>query len=168
MNNTDKSIQQLQKNLPMLRKLYGWTMEQLGDRIGVTKQTISNLERGNPKMTKIQYIAIRSIFEAEAHDRSEEERANLLGILSVVCDDNPEVTDEQREKTIEMSNVVAGAAASGVAITAATSLLTSSLSSLGIIAAAPVAGPILGGVTVGAWISRMLKAKKESENKEKQ
>jgi len=53
MTNTDYSISSLQKYLPMLRKLYGWTMEQLGDRIGVTKQTISNLEHDNPKMTKV-------------------------------------------------------------------------------------------------------------------
>ena len=71
MTNSDYSITSLQKYLPMLRKLYGWTMEQLGDRIGVTKQTISNLERGNPKMTKLQYIAIRSVFELEANERSE-------------------------------------------------------------------------------------------------
>lgn len=166
MTNSDNSTQQLQKNLPMLRKLYGWTMEQLADRIGVTKQTVSNLEHGSPKMTQIQYIAIRSIFEAEANNRDEDERLNLLRILSLICDDNPEITDEQREKTLEMSNVIAGAAASGVAVTAG--VLTSSLSSLGIVAAIPAVGPILGSVTVGAWISRMLKAKKESENKEKQ
>ena len=65
MASYDYSITSLQSHLSMLRKLYGWTMEQFGDRIGVTKQTVSNLERGKPKMTKLQYIAIRSVFESE-------------------------------------------------------------------------------------------------------
>ena len=72
-----------------------YVMEQLGDRIGVTKQTISNLERGNPKMTKLQYIAIRSVFESEANERPGEEKENLLKILNLVCDDDENISDEQ-------------------------------------------------------------------------
>lgn len=36
-------IERLQNALTPLRKLRGWTMQDLGDRIGVTKQTISNV-----------------------------------------------------------------------------------------------------------------------------
>ena len=77
MASYDYSITSLQSHLSMLRKLYGWTMEQFGDRIGVTKQTVSNLERGKPKMTKLQYIAIRSVFESEAKERDGEEKEIL-------------------------------------------------------------------------------------------
>ena len=35
MASYDYSITSLQSHLSMLRKLYGWTMEQFGDRIGV-------------------------------------------------------------------------------------------------------------------------------------
>ena len=41
----------LQKNLSAVRKIAGWTSEQLGEKIGVTKQTISNLENEKTKMT---------------------------------------------------------------------------------------------------------------------
>lgn len=50
----DKKIEQinlLQINLQTIRKLAGWTIEELGDRIGVTKQMISNLENMKTKMS---------------------------------------------------------------------------------------------------------------------
>ena len=33
----------MQKYLPILRKINGWTTEDLGKRVGVTKQTIDNV-----------------------------------------------------------------------------------------------------------------------------
>ena len=39
-----KQINRLQKNLSSIRKIAGWTAEVLGNKIGVTKQTISNLD----------------------------------------------------------------------------------------------------------------------------
>ena len=80
-------------------------MEQFGDRIGVTKQTVSNLERGKPKMTKLQYIAIRSVFESEAKERDGEEKEILLKILDLVCDPDPDVSEVQRSEAL---NTAAG------------------------------------------------------------
>lgn len=64
-HNTLKEINNLQDNLQTIRKVAGWTAEELGDRIGVTKQTISNLENKNTQMTKTQYIALRAIIDYE-------------------------------------------------------------------------------------------------------
>ena len=61
----------LQKNLSAVRKIAGWTSEQLGEKIGVTKQTISNLENEKTKMTLTQYIAIRSIIDYEIQTNKE-------------------------------------------------------------------------------------------------
>ena len=44
-------IKRLQQNLLAIRKFAGWTTENLGEQIGVTKQTISNLENGKTEMT---------------------------------------------------------------------------------------------------------------------
>ena len=43
-------IKKLQQNLSPIRKIAGWTAEVLGDKIGVTKQTISNLENKKTPM----------------------------------------------------------------------------------------------------------------------
>ena len=50
--------EKLQKYLPLIRNAAGWTAEELGNKIGVTKQTISNLENQKTKMSKTQYLEI--------------------------------------------------------------------------------------------------------------
>lgn len=67
----EKQVDNLQSNLSAIRKVAGWTAEQLGDKIGVTKQTISNLENNRTKMTITQYIAIRSILDYEISNNQE-------------------------------------------------------------------------------------------------
>ena len=66
-----KQINRLQKNLSSIRKIAGWTAEVLGNKIGVTKQTISNLENKKTPMNFTQYIAIRSGLDAEIEQNKE-------------------------------------------------------------------------------------------------
>ena len=61
--NTEMQI--MQENLCDLRKIAGWTAEALANKMGVTKQTVSNIETQKVKISRIQYIAIRAIFECE-------------------------------------------------------------------------------------------------------
>ena len=53
------------KNLLLIRRAVGWTAEEFGEKIGVTRQTINNIESGRNKLTKTQYIAMRSVLDAE-------------------------------------------------------------------------------------------------------
>ena len=52
-------IENIGPNVARLRKMKGLTQQQLADKIGTKKQTISNLERGAsyPKMTTLDLIA---------------------------------------------------------------------------------------------------------------
>ena len=50
---SDKDIIKLQNNLLLIRNAGGWTAETFGDKLGVTKQTISNLENKKTEMTKV-------------------------------------------------------------------------------------------------------------------
>lgn len=77
MNKEQATIRRLQENLFILRKICGWTTQELGDRIGLTKQTISNLENGKSIMSKLQYIGLRTIFQNEV-DASNAPYAELL------------------------------------------------------------------------------------------
>ena len=56
-------IEKLQKNLQAIRQAGGWTAEEFGNMIGVTKQTVRNLENHVTDMTKTQYIATRTVLE---------------------------------------------------------------------------------------------------------
>lgn len=53
----------LQENLANIRKIAGWTAEDLGEMLGVSKQNISNLENCNIKLSQAQYIAIRHLLD---------------------------------------------------------------------------------------------------------
>ncbi len=150
----EKEIAELQNNLEMLRKLFGWTAEQLGNRLGVTKQTVLNLEHGKPVMSKIQYIAIRSVMETEAKSREGEEKENLLKVLSLVFNEDKSVTDEDRENALKKARVVSAATAGGAGV-AAMGVLTGLLAPLGIV---PVAAAGVGG-----WVAGMLNKSKQAE-----
>ncbi len=166
MTTEEREIAELQSNLEMLRKLFGWTAEQLGNRLGVTKQTILNLEHGKPVMSKIQYIAIRSVMETEAMIREGEERENLLKVLNLVFNEDKTVTEEQREKALDAAKVISTATAAGAGTAATMSVLAGSLGALGIgvIAINPA---LVAAVGVGGWIATMLNKAKQAD-KQKQ
>lgn len=84
----ERTRQILQDNLKSIREILNWTSADLGDLIGVTKQTISNLETKNSKLTKLHYIALRTVvdFEIEKLKSTDSDRAKraemLLEVLS--------------------------------------------------------------------------------------
>lgn len=168
MTTEEREIGELQKNLEMLRKLFGWTAEQVGNRLGVTKQTVLNLEHGKPVMSKIQYIAIRTVMETEAMSREGEEKENLLKVLSIVFNEDKSITKEQREKAIDAAKVVSTATAAGVGITAM-GVLTGSLTALGIgsVVVNPAIAAVAGVMGVGGWVAGMLNKTKRSEMQNK-
>lgn len=90
----EKTRQILQDNLKSIREILNWTSEDLGNLIGVTKQTISNLETKNSKLTKLHYIAIRTVvdFEIEKLKSTDYDRAEracmLLEVLSKAEEEN--------------------------------------------------------------------------------
>ena len=58
-------IGKFQENLGIIRKVAGWTTQELADELGVARQTVSNLETGKSPMTKLQYLALRTVFNTE-------------------------------------------------------------------------------------------------------
>ena len=90
----EKTRQILQDNLKSIREILNWTSADLGDLIGVTKHTISNLETKNSKLTKLHYIAIRTVvdFEIEKLKSTDSDRAEracmLLEVLSKAEEEN--------------------------------------------------------------------------------
>ena len=94
---TDRDIVNLQDNLYALRRLAGWTAEDLGDLIGVTKQTIRNLEKrhNGATMSKTQYIAIRTMLDYEIADNPD--NVALEQAVRILLD-SEEMPEEQYEK----------------------------------------------------------------------
>ena len=81
-------IQRMQDNLLLIRRAIGWTASEFGEQIGVTRQTINNIESGRNKLTKTQYIAMRSVIDAEIVKHPEE--TEMVKILLDMLIDHPE------------------------------------------------------------------------------
>lgn len=81
-----KVINRFVENFALIRKSIGWTAEELGDRIEVSRQTIMNIEK-EKKITTPIYMAIRTEFESEI-DMHPDETEMLKAALDALVD-NP-------------------------------------------------------------------------------
>lgn len=96
-------IERLQDNLLLIRRAAGWTAEEFGERIGVTRQTINNLEAKRNKLNKTQYIAMRAVLDAEMAASPED--TEILKCLLEVFIDNPEKYDSRDREAYGSSRI---------------------------------------------------------------
>lgn len=90
---TKKEISRLQDNLQLIRLAGGWSLSEFGDLLGVSKQTVSNLEtKGKSRMSKLQYIGIRVILEYEVHNSPDNEL--LAYVVNLVFSDKDPTKEE--------------------------------------------------------------------------
>ena len=107
-------IIRMQENLLLIRRSVGWTAEEFGDRIGVTRQTINNIEFGRNKLTKTQYIAMRSVLDAEMAQSPDD--TTMLRLLLDALIDHPEKYGEaERAEILAKANLMAPAILAGSA-----------------------------------------------------
>ena len=135
-----KQINRLQKNLSSIRKIAGWTAEVLGNKIGVTKQTISNLENKKTPMNFTQYIAIRSVLDAEIEQNKENKV--LPQVIAILLDSDNELDDDEYEEIQKSVETVSAVASGGIKGAALLSALT---------ALSPVVIGLLSSVKITDW-----------------
>lgn len=151
-----EKIERLQRNLAVIRKVAGWSAEELAEMLGVTRQTIVNLENSDTyNMTKLQYIAIRAIFEAEISNGQNNTLAQVIDIL-VDKDDIPEQVKGEVRNTVStatnnLGRRVGSAAGGAAAIAALIPIL------------APISGPILGTAMFAVEILNNSKKRRKSK-----
>ena len=140
----DKDIEKLQENLYVIRRLAGWSAEDLGERIGVTKQTIRNLEKKNndAKMSKTQYIAIRAVLDYELAENPD--NVALKQAIEILLD-SEDLSDDEKERVHVAVTAASGVAASGVSSKETAEIMLSLLQ-----------GTIPLIATGGSWIARIL------------
>ena len=135
-----KQINRLQENLSSIRKIAGWTAEVLGNKIGVTKQTISNLENNKTPMNFTQYIAIRSVLDAEIEQNKENKV--LPQVIAILLDSDDELDDDEYEEIQKSVETVSAVASGGIKGAALLSALT---------ALSPVVIGLLSSVKISDW-----------------
>lgn len=155
-------IERLQSVLLLVRRSVGWTAEEFGERIGVTRQTINNLENGRNKMTKTQYIAIRSVLDAEIV-KFPDETEMLRFILDSFVDHPEKYKAKEREEMLNKANILAPAILAGASTRKDVSKeWVATTKSIGVISGAMIAGLI--GIGLGAtseWLSKLMSDNKK-------
>lgn len=63
----EKCIKVLTKELPVLRKMNHLTQKDMGEMIGVSRQTITNIESGKSEMKWTHFLAIMFLFLLDNH-----------------------------------------------------------------------------------------------------
>lgn len=153
MNSQANDIKKLQDNLSTIRKIAGWTAQDLGRKIGVTKQTISNLENQKTEMTLTQYIAIRTVLDYEIeNNKPNEVLPQVVHILLDVPDD--EISVEDHKKITQAVTTLAAASAGGVGLAGLVSVSAGLLGGIVGLAGVSVA---LGSAS---WLKRVMQNKK--------
>ncbi len=155
-NDREKLIRNLQKNLKLVRQAAGWEQQQLADLIGVSRQTINNIENQKSPMSATQYVAISAML-----DWRQKEKPGLNNVIEAVLmmEDDDQPGDEEYKPNFKIIDdtkidlndlnkdggvlgIGKAAAAAGAAIGA-------------------VGGPIgmVAGSLLGGWLSRSKKDK---------
>ena len=136
----DELIERLQAHLMTIRRTAGWSGERLSNELGVTKQTISNLETGKTKMTKMHYLAIRSVFNHEIVVSGNEDLAKIIQLLidypsSGSSSESNSFADDEKEGPNDKTNIkrksaLLGASALTAAFVSASPVVATALSPL--------------------------------------
>lgn len=145
-------IKRLQNNLPTLRACANWSVQDFADMLGVTRQTINNLEKidGGTTMSKVQYLAIRSLFSYEIEKNNNKKLSDLLYYLV----DHPEELSEEKQAILSQQAKVLSSAIKGGASNSDVDDIWSSI--LGIIDITAIGTAL--GVAIG-WIDSYMSKK---------
>ena len=74
-------IENLTKNLPVLRAKLGINQTELAEKIGIARQTLTAIESGKREMTWVTFVALTLLF------MQNEETKTLLPVVNVYTDD---------------------------------------------------------------------------------
>ena len=151
---TGSDIERLQDNLALIRKAGGWSAEEFGEMIGVTKQTISNLENKKTPLSKTQYIAIRAVLDYEIAERAKGGDDTALASTVNICLNSEGLSSEDIKKA---QAFVEGATRTGLDKAAIAGGLAALLGAVAA-EAIPLAMPVLAESAL--WIAKLLKKKK--------
>ncbi len=78
-------VERLKENLREIRRIAGWSGEDLGGMLGLSRQSISKLETGLSSLTVAQYIAVRHLLDAWM--KSHPENKTLPRMVTLLLDE---------------------------------------------------------------------------------
>ena len=145
-------IIRMQNNLLLIRRTVGWTAEEFGERIGVTRQTINNIEAGRNKLTKTQYIAMRSVLDAEI-TQSPDDTEMLRVLLDVLVDQPEKYSNKEREELLAKANLMSPSILAGT--TSRANVSKEWMKAAGLMLGATL-GPIAMSSGLALWLTKSI------------
>lgn len=104
----DIKVERLQKHLALIRTTAGWNTSDLGKKLDVSRQMVSNLENGRNKMTMMQYRAIRNVLDEEIENsKAANDTQMLKDVIQVLVDEPERFSLEQRNQVLSDANLLA-------------------------------------------------------------
>lgn len=167
--------EKLQKYLPLIRNAAGWTAEDLGTKIGLTKQTISNLENQKTRMSKTQYLAIQMVISQKIATTPDDlTLANVMKLVMDTDEDQAINYDAIPQAMAAVERLDSEAFTSirkngknspvlGAAVGSAVGGIAGAMSMLGLGPVGAVSAAILGA-TIAPWLTKALNEKKEEND----
>lgn len=104
-------VRRLEVCLSDIRKIAGWKGVELGNMLGLSRQAISTLEKGNSRLTLAQYVAVRHLLDAwmDLHP----ENRTLPRVITLLLDDRRifgKCYDDLREIVSTIASTASGGA----------------------------------------------------------
>lgn len=94
-----KMITRMQISLKQIRQVLGFGVQEFSELIGLTRQTINNLETKKNKMSSTQYIAICALIDNYTKDKSE----LLSAILNILASNDEEYINDSLDNDVNKS-----------------------------------------------------------------
>lgn len=155
--------EKLQKYLPLIRNAAGWTAEELGNKIGVTKQTISNLENQKTRMSKTQYLAIQMVISQKIATTQDD--LTLANVMKLVMDTDeeqiinydavPQAMAAVEHLDKEVSTSETHSPVLGSAVGSAVGGIAGAMAMLGLGPVGAISAAVLGA-TIAPWLTKAL------------
>ena len=154
MNVSEEKMLRLQKNLPIIRNLAGWTAEDLGNNIGVTRQTITNIEKSDTlSMTKTQYIATRAVLDYEISNSSNKTLSDAIAVL-VDADD---LTEDQEKKINETISNISETKSRRMRDKIVLESVATMIATIGVISGLSMSQALKKSSSIPKWLSDLMK-----------
>ena len=122
---TDNEISKLQNYLELIRLAGGWSRASFSELLGITKQTLINLEKKTSKLSKLQYIGIRTILDYEVAENPDNK---LLPYALEVLLNKDSPSEEEIQELKKAVAYVTGAKSAGLDTAAITTGIAALLS----------------------------------------
>lgn len=152
--------EKLQKHLIIIRKAAGWTTEELGQKIGVTKQTISNLENMKTKMSKTQYLAIQMVISQKIATSPDD--ITLANIMKMIFSPSESESINYGEIKNAMSTAESATTEKTVGSALPVGGIAGAMTMLGLGPVGAVSAAVLGA-TIMPWLTKALNDDKEEK-----